>query len=61
MDECRTKLCGGQECLERQENPGLRGGLVELCSRGGFLGVYPKSHNVPHQLGMGRLIRYKHG
>ena len=37
-------------------NPDLRGGSVELCSKGGLLGVYPKSHNVPHRLGMGRLM-----
>ena len=43
--------------LEYSEgNPGLRGGLVELCSRGGLLGVHPKSHNVPHRLEIGRLI-----
>ena len=41
---------------KRQENLGLRGGLVELCSRGGLLGVRPKWHNVPHRLGMGRLM-----
>ena len=42
--------------LERSEgNPSLRGGLVELCSRG-ELGVHSKSYNVPHRLGMGRLI-----
>ena len=29
---------------ERQGNPGLRGGSVELCSRGGLLGMCPKSH-----------------
>ena len=42
------------ECSEG--NPGLRGGLVKLFSRGGLLGVHPKSHNVTHQLGMRRLI-----
>ena len=31
---------------ERQRNPGLRGGLVELSSSGGLLGVRPKSHIV---------------
>ena len=30
-------------------NLSLRGGSVELCMRGGFLGVHPKSHNVPHR------------
>ena len=39
-----------------KENPGLRGGSVELCLKGGLLGVHPKSHNVPHQLEMGRLM-----
>ena len=38
-----------------ERNPGLKGGSMELCSRGGLLGVYLKSHNVPHRLGMGRL------
>ena len=28
---------------------------MELCSRGGLLCVHPKSHNVPHQLGMGSV------
>ena len=37
-------------------NLGLREDLVELCLRGGLLGVYPKSHNVPHWLEMGRLM-----
>ena len=36
-------------------NSGLRGGSVELCSRGG-LGVHPKSHKVSHRLEMGRLM-----
>ena len=42
------------ECGEG--NPGLRGGLGDLCSRGGLLGVCPKSHDVPHQLRMRRLM-----
>ena len=29
---------------ERQGNRGLRDGSVELCSRGGLLGMCPKSH-----------------
>ena len=37
-------------------NPSLRGGLMELCSKGGLWDVYPKSHNVQHRLGMGRLM-----
>ena len=37
-------------------NPSLRGGSVELCLRGGLLTIHPKSHNVPHQLEMGRLM-----
>ena len=42
--------------LESNEgNPSLRGDLAELCSRGG-LGVHSNSHNVPHRLGMGRLM-----
>ena len=45
------------ECNERQENPSLRGGSVELCSSGGLLGVLPKSHNVSHHLGIERFIR----
>ena len=28
-------------------NPNLRGGSMELCSRGGLLGVHPKSHKCP--------------
>ena len=44
------------ERSERQGNPYLRGILVKLCSRGGLLGVNLKSHNVPHRLGMGRLM-----
>ena len=40
--------------LERSEgNPGLKGGLVELCLRGGLLGMHPKSHNILYRLGMG--------
>ena len=39
-----------------ERNPGLRGGSMKLYSRGGLLGVHQKSHNVPHRLGMGRLI-----
>ena len=36
---------------ERSEgNPGLKGDSVELCSRGGLLGVHPKYHNASHQL-----------
>ena len=43
--------------LERSEgNLGLRGGSMELYSRGGLLGVHPKSHNALHRLGMGRLM-----
>ena len=39
---------------ERSEgNLGLRGGSVELCSMGGLLGLHPKSHNIPYQLGKG--------
>ena len=41
---------------ERQENLGLRGGSVELCLNGGLLDVHPKSHNVPHRLGMRRVM-----
>ena len=37
-------------------NLGLRGGSMELCLRIGLLDVHPKSHNVPHRLGMGRLM-----
>ena len=38
-------------------NPDLSGGSVELCSRGGLLGVFTqKPHNVPHKLEMGRLM-----
>ena len=37
-------------------NLGLRGGSVELCSKGELLGVHQKSHNVPHRLGMRRLM-----
>ena len=45
---------------ERSEgDPSLRGGSVELCSRGGLLGMHPKSHNVPHRLRMGRLMSIK--
>ena len=44
------------ERSERQGNFGLRRGLVELCSKGGLLSVCPKSHNVPHSLGIGRLM-----
>ena len=44
------------ERSERQGNPSLRGGLGKLCLRGVLLGVPPKSHNVPHRLGMGRLM-----
>ena len=36
------------KCLERQGNPDLMGGSVELCLREGLLGVLPKSHNVSH-------------
>ena len=25
---------------------------MELCSRGGLLGVHPKSHNIPCRLGI---------
>ena len=32
------------ERSDRQENSGLKGGLVELCSGEGLLGVCPKSH-----------------
>ena len=46
---------------DRQENPSLRRGSVELYSIGGLLGVRPKSHNVPHLLGMRRLMSiHKH-
>ena len=38
------------ECNER--NPDLRGDLMKLCSMGGLLGMYSKSHNIPHRLGM---------
>ena len=41
---------------ERQENLSLMGGLAELFSRGGLLGVHPKSHNVPHLLGIEKFI-----
>ena len=44
------------ECSERQGNPSLRGDSIELCSRGGLLGVRSKPDNVPHRLGMRRLI-----
>ena len=37
-------------------DPSLRGGSVELCSMERLLGMHPKSHNVPHRLGMGRLM-----
>ena len=33
--------------MKDKKNPGLIGGSMELCSRGGLLGVCPKSHNVP--------------
>ena len=36
-------------------NPDLNGGSVELCSKGGLLGV-SKSHNVPHRLLMEKLM-----
>ena len=41
---------------ERQGNPGLMGDPVKLCSMRGLLSVSSKSHNVPHRLGMGRLM-----
>ena len=44
------------ERSEGQGNPGLRGGSVKLCLRGGLLGVRPKSQNVPCWLGMERLM-----
>ena len=40
---------------EREGNPSLRGGSMELCLRGGLLSVCPKSHNVQHRLRMERL------
>ena len=39
-----------------ERNLGLRGGLMKIYSRGGLLGGHPKSHNVPHRLGIGRLM-----
>ena len=37
--------------FERNEgNSVLKGGLMELCSREGLLGVHLKSHNVLHRL-----------
>ena len=45
--------------LERREsrgNPGLRENSMKHCSSEGLLGVAPKSHNVPHPLGMERLM-----
>ena len=42
------------ERSEREGNPDLRRGSVELCSRGAkIVGCAPK---VPHQLGMGKLM-----
>ena len=32
------------EHCERQKNPSLSGGSVELCFRGGLLGMHLKSH-----------------
>ena len=42
--------------MKEKENPSLRGGSMELCLRGGLLGVCSKSHNVPHRLGMKRFM-----
>ena len=36
---------------ERKKKSDLRGGSMELCLRGGLLGMCPKSH-----IGMGRLF-----
>ena len=44
------------ERSESQQNLGLKEDLVELCSREGLLGVPPNFHNVPHPLGMERLM-----
>ena len=32
------------DTMKDKKDSGLRGGLVELCSGGGLLGVCPKSH-----------------
>ena len=42
------------ECNEG--NLGLSEGSVELCSKGGLLGVHPKYDNVLHRLGVRRLM-----
>ena len=39
-----------------ERNSSLREDSVEVCSKGRLLGVHSKSHNVPHQLGIGRFM-----
>ena len=60
MRPCGEPLEGGVHVRrvlkhsEREKNSNLRGGSMELCLRGGLLGMRPKSH-----IGMGRLFRGK--
>ena len=35
---------GVPKCSEDKKNPSFREGSVELCLRGGLLGMRPKSH-----------------
>ena len=39
-----------------ERNLDLREDSVEVCSNGGLVGMYPRSHNVPHQLGIERFM-----
>ena len=39
-----------------ERNPGLREDSMEVYSKRGLLGVHSKSHNVPHQLEIGRFM-----
>ena len=41
-----------------EENFGLKGGSVELCSRRGLLGVYLKSHKCPTSVRNGKTYEY---
>ena len=50
--------------LKRSEGiPSLRGGSMELCLRGGLLGVHPKISQCPTSIRNGKTYEYiiKHG
>ena len=56
MDPQQMMLYARSVLKYNERNLDLREDLVDVCSNEGLVGMYPKSHNVPHQLGIERFM-----